>query len=720
MFEGGGRESGVQNPASDPVDESDRQPARSPEEYARLLEALDAGVFVLDPAGVVTFVNDDLCALTGYDPDRLVGATPAVVLADRTVADFEEAIQRELGDHTDSFTIDRHVAMQRADGTEIQCRGRMTVLRDDDGTILGSVGLLRDVSSRERRALLLSKLQETTQSLMQAHGRETIAEIVADTAVERLGFGACVVRLYDADARRLVPVAAAGDGCDDADSLPAMGLDDGPAAAVFTSGEPAVYADASEIDGGAGGRDADGILDGASVGGAAYHPIGTHGTLALRAGPTGTFDDVDRQITGLLATNAAAACNRARREREVRNAREHVATIVDRIEGLVEDTIEVLVGATTREDVERGVCERLAATAPYAAAWIARPDVRESALVPAEQAGWAELTLADDRIDLGTDTPAAVAYREGSSQVVEAAAVAEAESVWLAAARERGVAAVVAIPLVHLDAAYGVLFVCADRADTFDERELVVLEALGRAVADAIDAIESGRILEADEVVELSVAVTGGTVLDRVADAAGATLATAGTMSAPDGSLRLFLTATGAEADVVEAALVTDDAVAEGSLVADLEEECLFDVSLSDAVLADLVDRGAVPVQLAADGGETRLTVEVTDERAARETFTFLEERTQGASLVGYREHERPVRTRQEFRAALAERFTDRQETALRTAYHGGFFDWPRGADGEELADGMGISRPTYHQHLRAAQRKVFEELFEAESSLRE
>jgi predicted DNA binding protein len=87
--------------------------------------------------------------------------------------------------------------------------------------------------------------------------------------------------------------------------------------------------------------------------------------------------------------------------------------------------------------------------------------------------------------------------------------------------------------------------------------------------------------------------------------------------------------------------------------------------------------------------------------------------------LVGYREHERPVHTPQEFRAGLADRFTDRQETALRTAYHGGYFDWPRGADGDELAAGMDISRPTYHQHLRAAQRKVFEELFAAESSLR-
>ena len=34
-------------------------------------------------------------------------------------------------------------------------------------------------------------------------------------------------------------------------------------------------------------------------------------------------------------------------------------------------------------------------------------------------------------------------------------------------------------------------------------------------------------------------------------------------------------------------------------------------------------------------------------------------------------------------------------------------------ADGDDLAESMDISRPTFHQHLRAAQRKVFEELFD-------
>jgi hypothetical protein len=42
----------------------------------------------------------------------------------------------------------------------------------------------------------------------------------------------------------------------------------------------------------------------------------------------------------------------------------------------------------------------------------------------------------------------------------------------------------------------------------------------------------------------------------------------------------------------------------------------------------------------------------------------------------------------------------------------GGFFEWPRDSTGEDLAATMDIGRSTFHQHLRAAQRKAFEELY--------
>ncbi|MFC7082000.1 bacterio-opsin activator domain-containing protein [Halorussus caseinilyticus] len=62
----------------------------------------------------------------------------------------------------------------------------------------------------------------------------------------------------------------------------------------------------------------------------------------------------------------------------------------------------------------------------------------------------------------------------------------------------------------------------------------------------------------------------------------------------------------------------------------------------------------------------------------------------------------------------VADVLTDKQFAALQIAYYGGYFDTPRTSDGDELAARLGITRQTFNQHLRKAERTVFEQLFEA------
>jgi len=81
--------------------------------------------------------------------------------------------------------------------------------------------------------------------------------------------------------------------------------------------------------------------------------------------------------------------------------------------------------------------------------------------------------------------------------------------------------------------------------------------------------------------------------------------------------------------------------------------------------------------------------------------------------LLSVRERDEPPLSRQAFLGELGDRLTNRQLTALRKGYLGGFFDWPRDVSGEELAESMDISPSTYHQHLRTAERKVLAALFE-------
>jgi predicted DNA binding protein len=62
--------------------------------------------------------------------------------------------------------------------------------------------------------------------------------------------------------------------------------------------------------------------------------------------------------------------------------------------------------------------------------------------------------------------------------------------------------------------------------------------------------------------------------------------------------------------------------------------------------------------------------------------------------------------------SALLDDLTDRQRTTLEAAYHAGFFNWPRDASGEDVADSLQVSPPTFHQHLRKAEQKVFAGFF--------
>jgi predicted DNA binding protein len=54
----------------------------------------------------------------------------------------------------------------------------------------------------------------------------------------------------------------------------------------------------------------------------------------------------------------------------------------------------------------------------------------------------------------------------------------------------------------------------------------------------------------------------------------------------------------------------------------------------------------------------------------------------------------------------------------METAMVSGYFEWPRESTAEEVAESLGISAPTFHEHLRSGERKLVESFFaEAERS---
>lgn len=62
--------------------------------------------------------------------------------------------------------------------------------------------------------------------------------------------------------------------------------------------------------------------------------------------------------------------------------------------------------------------------------------------------------------------------------------------------------------------------------------------------------------------------------------------------------------------------------------------------------------------------------------------------------------------------ADVLEPLTDRQQEVLRHAFYDGYFEIPRGSSATELSDRLDIARATFTQHLRAGQRKIYDQLF--------
>ncbi|WP_254524598.1 bacterio-opsin activator domain-containing protein [Natrinema caseinilyticum] len=406
-----------------------------------------------------------------------------------------------------------------------------------------------------------------------------------------------------------------------------------------------------------------------------------------------------------------AAAETAQELRQERQALEHV---LERVDGLVQDVTDAAVGAGTRAEIERDVCQRLVETEPYVLAWIGRVDVTNRRLSPREWAGENESPLEDGELVLETDDahPAVRALSTGDPQTIQDITSFDDADQWWPTGAEEQFQSVAALPVAYGDVVYGVLVVFAGEPDAFDERELLVLESLSGTVATAMNALEARRMLTSETVVAIEVAIEDPSLfVTKLADEIDAAISYRGQTYDRDGTPIVFLTADrGVSTDDLSAAVDDDRTV---TILSDADDSTVLEVTAPNGLITALNEHGAVLRECSVSGGIADLAIELPDGRSARSVYDLLERRYDRVELVSYHEREERAQAPRDLTARLESSLTDRQLTALRTAYYANYFEWPRDVSGEELAESMDISRSTFHQHLRTAQRKLLDELFE-------
>ncbi|QLG60385.1 bacterio-opsin activator domain-containing protein [Halorarum salinum] len=672
----------------------------------------EGGFFVLDGEMRFVAVDDEFVAVTGRSREELLGAHLSNVIADGPRA-AAGALRRELTTEGRGF-LRTELTVERADGGRTPVAARFAATTPDRDGFAGVVGTVRDVAERERHERTLTALADAVRELGAAETDVEVCERVGRAATDLLDRERATVYRFDEDGNVLRPVTTSRPAAGDAATPPPVGPADGsPVWEAFVGGEPAV-------------TDGRVVEPNRAVQGATRRsvvlPLNGYGVLLVDAAGEEAVDGRTRRLTSLLAAMAEAAFDRVALAGDLRERETALSSRADRLDRL-DRAFDTLLGvgrarsrAGTREEFQQAVCEELVGDGRFDFAWIGTFDATHERLVPRAWAGTergyvdaVSLVLGEDRTE-----PAIRAARTGDRVLVPNVAHGGMNEQWRRELLDRGYRSVLSLPLRHGDTLYGVLTVCADDPGAFDEPSDRLFEGVATATANGLDAWESRRALLSDSVVELDVRIPESNDLpSRIAAGVGGRVTFEGAVPHSDGTSMLYLSVSDVPLESVLTYLEESVAVEHASSVVDSDDGLIVVTVAEPTIVSHVTGFGGAIRELTATGGETRLRVELPQPADVRGFVESLRAEHAGAELLARRSRERPLRSRQTFGAELEELLTDRQLEVLRTAYLNGYFEWPRANTGEEIADRLGITQPTFNNHLRVAERKLLTLLLE-------
>lgn len=402
-------------------------------------------------------------------------------------------------------------------------------------------------------------------------------------------------------------------------------------------------------------------------------------------------------------------------ERRLETQRERLAAL-NQLNGVVHGLTGAVIDQSTRDEIEQIACDRLAASDSYEFAWVAEPDTEKQSLSVRAEAGAADylenVSISIDPNDPEGEGPTGRALRTGETHTVSDIHSNPQYEPWRDAAQAHDFAASAAIPIRHEGTTYGTLNVYASRSGAFQEQERTVIDHLGRLLGHAIAATERKRALMSESVVELEFRIPNATEL-------------LGHAAVPDGPVRFhrtiplkdeaFLVYGTVSSDGVPSVEQMVDAVSAWESIDIVEETggtAWFELRLTDEpIMSDVASFGGSIEQVVIESNELDMTVHLPQDIEVRQVVDTFRSEYPDVEPLARRQLMNPDRHTEHSAAAWTDELTERQRTVVETAYFSGFFEWPRATSGEEVAEKLDISGPTFSQHLRTAEEKLFGEL---------
>lgn len=392
-------------------------------------------------------------------------------------------------------------------------------------------------------------------------------------------------------------------------------------------------------------------------------------------------------------------------------------TALNNLDTVVRNINDAVIEQSTRDDIERIVCESLADSDSYEFAWIAEVDPKTQSVHPRVEAGvdgyLEEIPLSADPSDPVGRGPAGRAIRTQEIQVIQDTLTDEDFEPWHGYADKYGYRSSAAVPITYEGTLYGVLGVYADRANAFTEEEQEVIGHLGESIGHAIAALKRKQALMSDEAIELSFCIPD------IFDAVGISPPTDGVitidraLSLGDDVYLTYGTATEDALPVLEALVEQLPYWVDQTILSKQQGDIRFEARLSDPPMVSLLAaQGGHIKQATIEHGECHMTIHLPPSVDTQRISKGIKDAFPTVELITRQQVTKPTKANEHLGQVVHEELTDRQRVILEAAYHSGFFESPRTSSGEDVAESLEISASTFHQHLRKAERRILSSMF--------
>lgn len=694
---------GVVGLSIDITDQERRQ--RELETHKMALNTAADMVYELDSDGTLVMINDAVVEEIGYDRSALVGQNISEILTEESYERGQEIIEQLVRDGSRDVAT-QEFELETAGDERIPVESRITALYAEDGEFRGTIGVARNISERKKYEEMLSDLHDISLGLLTRRESDAVIDQALSALNTVLDIEAAGIFQFNEYENVLEPAAVLTGSEELTGTPPTIEPGEGVAWDVFVSGTGRVYDDL---------REAENLYDpDLPIRSAIFLPLGDHGLLVCGSTESGAFGEDTVDLVDLLAATTETVLDRIEGDRQLQESDHELHGRIDELTqqiGLEERFRRIttqIVDADTREQIHETVCRELSMLEDVAFVWSAETSADRSALEVQAQAGTGGGYL--DAVSLAIDgdareaetLPAVRAIEQNRLISVDRIADSLRDGDWQPEALSRDLQSVLTVPIASGTFTHGAVSVYADSTAVFDDHLVDAFTDLGETIAHALSSIERRQSLAGGTEVEVEFRLDG-TAMPALALADRLDAPCIIKDAVPGSPTLLYGAFHGTDQDAFHTASASSAAIDSATVLAESGTELAVRLALTEPTAAEIVaDCGASFRDFTIAEGVGRLRVTFPSQVQIGEAIRRITSRLPSAEL-----HSRRQRTHDEQVKNGHETLTDRQHEVLLTAYHGGYYEWPREQSAGELAAVLDISKSTFLEHLRRAERKL-------------